>query len=243
MLAKPLLRQFPLVFFIPYIKNVLSICNSNDATELSINTFVANLLATINPVESAFAYQKDSPITIALEALDLRRDRAFLGIKAEALAKTYHFDPVTVALGSTILHCFDKYGKDVQALAYQAETQVLDKLIVDFETDTNVTDAITKLGLITWVAELKVSNTSFNEKFLERNALYATKPSEPAFKLKPNAIIAYETLATQINSRNNIDNTGKYKTLIDQLNTLTKQYNGNIKKQSAATTPTTTSNS
>lgn len=167
----------------------------------SIKPFVDGLGTTLQPIEVAYAYQKDSPQTKEIVASDLRRGRAFTGIKTEALAKTYHFDPIVVAAANTVLNCYKKYGKRVIDLDYNKESETLDQLINDFETDTVIKAAIATLGLTAWVAELKDANTKFKQKYIERTAQYATQPTEPAHKLRPAAVAAFDKLFAQINSR------------------------------------------
>jgi Family of unknown function (DUF6261) len=226
MIKEPHFSKFVLPEFIPFVKGFAQLCKDNNAgNALAIDSFVTDTTTALNPVESAYAYQKDSPETIELDALDLRRDRAFMGIKTQALAMTYHFNAANASAGETILNCIKKYGKDVQLLALMIETETLDKLISDFENDILVKAAITTLQLTAWVAELKTANAAFNTKYLDRTKRYANQPSLPATKLKPAAVKAFEKLVKQIDSRNNIDTTGKYNTLISQLNALTEQYN------------------
>ena len=232
MLTQPHFAKFVLPEFIPYVKGFAQLCKDNNVgDDLAINSFIKDTSNAIAPVESAYAYQKDSPETMELEALDLRRDKAFMGIKTEALAKTYHFNSVFVKAAETVLNCIKKYGKSVQLLPLMIETETLDKLIDDFENDSLLKDAITALGLTDWVAELKAANTEFNTKYLDRTKRYANQPALSAFKLKPTAVAAFEALVKQIDSRNTIDTTGKYDTLISQLNALTDQANASANRR------------
>jgi hypothetical protein len=232
MLTHPHLSQFVLPEFIPYIKSAIKLCNDNNTADvLEIKSFVDDTITANNPVEAAYAYQKDSPYTIKIEARDMRRDRGVVGIRAECFAKINHFDPAIVAAAETVLHCYDKYGKRIQDLSLVIETEIIDQLINDFENDTTVSAAITTLGLKPWVAELKAANKDFKEIYIERIKKYADKPSLPAHQLKPAAVVAFNELFKQIDSRNNIDKTGKYKMLIAQLNALTEQYNTAAKRR------------
>lgn len=239
LLVQPHFSKFSLLEFIPYGKSIQQICNNNDPTTLQIKVYVDLFGTSLQPVAAAFAYQKDSPQTLQIVAEDLRRDRAYMGIKTEAVAKTYHFDDAVVAAANTILSCYKKYGDNVQLLEYNKESETIDQLIDDFEKDAIIKAAITLLDLGAWVAELKDANNKFKQLYLERTAQYATLPTEPAHKLRPAAKAAFDKLFAQINSRATIDETGKYNKLIAEANALTEQYNNNANRGGGGSKPPT----
>ncbi len=189
------------------------------------------------PMEAAYAYQKDSPETQELIAIDLQRDEAIIGIVNNAESFTHHFDAAKQQAGQTIVNCMNKYGKRVHKMAYAIETEIVSKLITDLQTNPAISAAVTTLGLADWVNYLKDSNDQFNIKYLERTKAYAQKPSQSSSGLKPAAIAAFAVLEQQINSNSNpeIDTTGKYTTLVGNLNALTNQANTDANRRIAAT--------
>lgn len=224
----PHIKSYSLLELLPFGKAYITVCtNNNPNNALSIKQFIDGFEKPLLDVGAAYAYQKDSPQTKDLIAEDIRRGRAFMGIKTEALAKTYYFDATIAKAADIVLACIKKYGKRVSDLDYNKETEVIDKLVDDFENDSTVKAAIATLGLTAWVAELKEANKLFKQKYLERTQQYASQPSKPAHELRPLAIAAFETLELQIRSRAVIDDKGKYDVLIAQLNALTQQYDAN----------------
>jgi hypothetical protein len=172
--------------------------------------------------------QKDSPESKEIEASDVSRDKAFMGIKTVANGFLLHFEESKRLAAKAILDCIAKYGKDIQVQSDTTETTILDKMVTEFETDPILIAAFATLGITSWIAELKTANQTFNAKFLERNKKYTLKPKESASELKPQVVKAYDALMVQISSRNNIDTTGKYTPLVNELNALVAQFNNKV---------------
>lgn len=224
----PKFNRYYLSEFISYNKAVIKLINDGNAITLKLD--VANNAFNVanGQVEAAYAYQKDSPITKELEILDMDIDDCVMGIYRVVDGFSRHFDAATKNAANAILTCFNKYGtaSSIASLNYNAETEVVDKLVNDFETDATLVAAISKLGLTTWVAHLKTANTNFKTKYAARTAQFANQPAQTALQLKPLAVGAYRTLITRLTSLNNLDDTKLvYKTVIDNINQLTQQYN------------------
>lgn len=232
-MTTPKFKRYHLAEFIAYNKALVQIIVDANAVTLKLDAANAALQTANQQVEAAFAYQKDSPITQQLETLDMERDACVVGISIVADGFSRHFDTATQAAANTLLTCYNKYGNKIADLNYNAETEVVDKLVADFETDTTIAAALTKLGLATWAAHLKTANANFKAKYIERTTQFANQPAQSALQLKPLAIEAYKKLITRIESFNNLDDTKLlYKTVIDNINQLTLQYNTTAARRS-----------
>ena len=241
MITVPRLKDYPLIEFIPYSKNFVKVCNDNTPIPLQINLFVDGLQTSLQPVEDAFSLQKDSPQTQELETHDMDRDDYLVCIRTVAIGFLKSKDPAKRAAAQLIIDTIDNYGSSIQNFNLIAETEAIDKITKEFETDAKLIAALALLGLADTAADLKAANIAFNDKFIERNKLLASKPSQPAHKLKPAAIDAYKRLVKQIEALATIDTTGKYNVLISQLNELTDKYNINASRgKGGANTPTPT---
>ena len=230
MLIKPFFSKYAMPVCINYIKLYLQICTDNNPKALSIDTYTADTIAQNKQMEDAFGYDKAHKETAELEALDLRRDNALIGIYKFSDAHLYHFDAKISYAADVVLHCINKYGKRIAKLELTKESEILDKIINDFTTNADMVKAITTLGLTAWVTELKDANNKFKDKFVERSKSAATKPSKSATELRPLVIESYENLFKQIDSRNNLDTKGSYTILVSQLNALTEKFNNNAKR-------------
>ncbi|MDI9363499.1 MAG: DUF6261 family protein [Flavobacterium sp.] len=228
MITKANTSRYLLGNLINFIKNIIAIVSGNAIVAQEVKTFTDPLQAKHLQIDAAYAYQKDSPESKVIEASDVRRDAAFMGIKTVANGFLLHFDEAKQLAAKAILACIAKYGKNVQAQSDTTESTILDKLVADFETNPILIAALATLGITSWVAELKAANVEFNTNFLERNKKYTLKPKESASELKPQVIKAYEALMVQISSRNNIDTTGKYTPMVNELNALIAQYNNKV---------------
>jgi hypothetical protein len=231
LLENNLIRSYSLLELLPFGKSVITICNNrNTANVLQLDEAINGFKTPLADVETAFAYQKDSPQTKELVAIDIRRDRAFNGIKANAHSFSYSNIAANAAASEVIASCIKKYGKKIIDLEYNKESETLDQLIIDFENDTAVVAALATLGLVAWVAELKAANELFKQKYIDRTQQYANQPAQPAYLLRPLAIAGYNNLVLQINSRSVVDGTGKYDVLIGELNALSDQYDANYNR-------------
>jgi hypothetical protein len=229
----PKLRSYHLSELITYNKAVINLITNANAVTLKLEA-ASNALQTVNnKVDAAYAYQKDSPITLELEQIDAQRDAAVVGINLVANGNSRHFDASNANAANAILSCYNKYGSSIANLNYNAETGVIDSLLNDLETDATLVAATTLLNLSTWVAHLKTTNNNFKEKYAARTAQFASQPAETAFALRPQAIEAYKKLIKRIESLNNLDEAGTYTTLINNINTLTQQYNTTAERRSS----------
>jgi hypothetical protein len=228
MITKATTARYLLGDLINFIKNIIAIVTGNTIVAQEVTTFMDALQAKHVQIDAAYAYQKDSPESKEIEAQDVRRDVAFMGIKTVATGFLSHFEESKRLAAKAILDCIAKYGKDIQVQSDTTETTILDKMVTEFETDPILIAAFATLGITSWIAELKSANQTFNAKFLERNKKYTLKPKESASELKPQVVKAYEALLVQISSRNNIDTTGKYTPLINELNALVAQFNNKV---------------
>jgi hypothetical protein len=234
MITKSYITRYLLSDLINFIKNILTICTGSTIAKQEVKNFMDVLQEKYGQIDAAYAYQKESPESQEIEAEEAKRDTAWIGIKTVVKGYTLHFDDTIKKAANLILACMEKYGKDVQRQSDTTETTIIEKFVAELENDTALAAAIATLNLGSWVAELKNANIAFNTKFLERNKKYSLKPKESATELKPTLIAAYETLALQIGSRNNIDTTGKYTTLVNELNTLVGKYNAKVVARDAS---------
>lgn len=244
-MTKAMTSRYLLGDFINFIKNIITIITGNAIVAPEVKAFIDPLQEKHLQIDAAYAYQKDSPESKEIEASDVRRDVAFMGIKTVANGFLLHFDEAKRQAAQAILACIAKYGKNIQVQSDTTETTILDKMVTDFETDAILIAAFATLGITSWVAELKAANQLFNAKFLERNKKYTLKPKESASELKPQVVKAYEALMVQIDSRNNIDTTGKYTPLVNELNALVGQFNNKViarESSGGSKTPTTPTN-
>lgn len=141
----------------------------------------SKLKNVFEPVNAHFAYDKASPLSMAIGLADERRDDAILGIKAVAGGYRRHFDAPMKEAAVTILRAIEKYeisgGGNIAEQNYNAESASLIGLSADFNAAGPIKDAMAKLGLTAWGAEMDAANKEFDVLYLKRNEQSGQKPA------------------------------------------------------------------
>jgi Family of unknown function (DUF6261) len=225
MLTIPLLRLYRNSEFIRYNKNVVTVCLQNNAAGFQLAAQTNALQTSLLPLDELFMVEKANAHTAALADLDSRRDKATLGLRALGEAYSYHFLPEMANAGSALLAGIDKYGKKISTMNYVAETEILSSLAHDLSTIPELTAAVQLLHAVPWVQELNTANELFNEKYLTRTETYAAKPQGSIADYRLAAMEQYRLLAAHITAHDTLTPSAGLTKLINELNSLTDQYN------------------
>lgn len=222
--------------FIQFSKDFTSIIHRNNPEALLVKPQYDALMTKIPEMEKLFATLTSNPITAAIEALDLRRDRAIIGVSGLIRHYTYHFEPEKAQAGTVLQKSIDQYNSaSIAAENYTTETTIINSLINDWETKSDLQNALTILGLSNWVAELKVANTEFNAKYIDRTQDYATASPENLKSKRAETTAVYYALRKRLEARAEIEGTPLYGMTINELNALITQYNALLKGRTSAT--------
>ncbi len=184
-----------------------------------------NLQQLTNEMASIFKQERGTAITQTLEAADVRRDRALVGLRYVLLGLTYHSDEVVMGKAKALLEIIERQGPGVARLNYQAETAVINKIITDLETDAELVTYITELNIQYWTTELKTANTEFSNLYIKRTVEYGARFGQDRLpELREEAIVAYRDFIKFLTALATL-NEEVYAVLLAQLNALIKQYN------------------
>jgi hypothetical protein len=212
--------------FIKYMDNVTQLINRRNATGLPIKPQTEALQSLTTEMGTLFKQEQGTLITKEIEALDKRRDDAFTGLRSTINGYRYHFIPQQAKAAAVLYKSIDKLGKNIARLNYQAETATLEKLVHDWETDTELVAAIAELGLEDWMRELKTANDEFNQRYLDRTSEYASLNKQQRLpELRARILEAYRTLIDHITAHATLTPSEVYSEIIGDLNALTQQYN------------------
>ncbi|HEY4787046.1 MAG TPA: DUF6261 family protein [Bacteroidales bacterium] len=225
MILKPLFRKFRNSEIVQFFADVLGICKQQKAETLQLAVQTNNLSKESTRLSAIFKITQGSSFTDKVIELDHRRDDYIIGIRKYAEALIYHFEQATQDAAVAIVASFDKYGKKIYKLNYEAETITVTSLAKDWTADTVLAAAIVKLNLTAWVEELKTSNNLFNEVYLTRTGENATKEDIKFIELRKSSITYFRELVTHIESRATIAGDASYDPLIRALNVLIQKYN------------------
>lgn len=214
--------------FLQYMKDVLELVNAQDVDVLQL-TAQRDALATVtNQIDDLFQQEKSSGITQELINLDARRDRAFMGIKANLEAHSYHYDDRLQSAANSLLFNLNNYGTNIPRMNYQAETAVIDSMISDWETETDLISAVTTVGLTNWVAELKTANQAFNQRYLARVSESAANPATSFTSIREVATNAYKSLTAHVQAHATLGSNAIHQELVNEFSVLAKQYNQTV---------------
>ena len=240
--------------FIQYLKDVTMLCQGKNPEALQIKQELTQLLEMITSLDLAYNKERASSITPLIELLDAERDACIIGIRMLVSAYTYHYEPKIKSAALELLKTIDSYGKDLPRMNYQAETEMLTRLVSNFETQQTFVKELNASNLITWIERLKSINQRFAEQYLIRTKEYASLPKVTFLEMRSQAIEKYRGLVAMISARQTINAVSAtpnpaYETLIQEMNTLIEQYNqvvenrtteangGTTEENSPATTP------
>lgn len=233
LLEIPALRQMRNGLFIRYMKQVVSKCESSNAAALLIRPQVEELAGCFPQFNEQFVLDRRNALTVDLQTLDLRRDRAVTGIRLNAESYTQHYNEDNVRAAKLLVVAIDKHGKNLARLPYNLETELIESLVSDCTKNPAVAAAVETLGLREWVKELDTANVAFNEMFLGRSDTNAAQPQSKLPELRVVATEKYRALANHIFARMVIAPSAAYGTLVDKLNDLTKEYNQLVNNRNA----------
>ena len=219
--------------YLQYMTDFLELLNKQDVTALQLAEPKAALDPVVAKIDAAFKQSQGSGLTQDVIALDERRDKALVGLRAVTESYTYHYDESIAKAAAELNGIIASHGTNLQRLSYQEETAVINSIVKDFETEPEAQAAVTALTLADWVNELKESNASFSVKYLDRVGEAAQNPSANIPELRTKATEAYRTLVSHIQAHATLNGTEAYTILLNQIDVLAKQYNQVVDNRSA----------
>ena len=224
-MTTPYVNRFRNGEYLQYMKDVLKLVNQQDVALLELTDQRDTLTGLTTQIDEVFQQSLGSAITQEIIALDERRDRAFVGIKAVLNGFTYHNNASKQDHAKNAIHSIDVYGKDITRKSYQEETAIISSCINDFETKPELIAAVNDLNLTDWLAELKSANETFGTKYIERVGETAANPLTSISELRTATTFAYKTLMSHIQAHDVLGDNATYASLIEEVEVLTKQYN------------------
>lgn len=146
-LWKMSLPSMVIITQIPIITGKIAIICQN-ATDTLDNVFVAATTHDLTP---------------ELQVLDLRRDKAVMGIKIQLNSYSYIEETETVKAASVLMINYLSYGERIDKMSYQQATAGIDALLTDWKEYPTLLAAFNTLSLCTWVGLMAQLNKHFNK--------------------------------------------------------------------------------
>lgn len=221
----PYLNRYRHAEYLQYMKDVLDLLEDQDVTALALSTQQSTLQTLVNAIDGAFNQSQGSTLTQEIIALDERRDRAIIGLRTVLEGYNSHYDAAIATAAVALFSNINAHGSSIYRLSYQEETAVLNSIITDWETETELSEAVSSLGLTGWLNELKSANTLFAAKYLERVEETAANPAASIIALRSDTTIAYRDLIAHITAHQTLESDAAYNVLSNQISVLASQYN------------------
>ena len=171
--------------------------------------------------------------TEKIVATDALRDQCIIGIKEVASGFSRHYVPAKASAGAIVLRAIEKHG-NIADKTYNAESAVIDEVLMEANNVVELKNAITQLGITDWFAELKKSNDAFNTIYIERVKERGNQPQARVVDKRKEASDAYKKLMDTVQSAANLSDNGAYDVLITNLNELVSKYKTLLAKRKAA---------
>lgn len=210
--------------FMGFLSDLVSITDTFDLKGLQLEGVMASIKNNVAALKEVYIIPKKNGNTEKLEQLDLRRDMAILGVQGVAEVYLKHYDADFVSAAKAILIAIYKYDKRIDRLNYLLESENIRNLVKEFETDRELINALTKLSLSDWAAELKAANNAFNAVFLLRNDELAEQPDQNLTELRLPAIENFKNLEELLFAYNKINPKTDYEKIINKLDELKQKY-------------------
>lgn len=186
--------------FSQFLSDILDIADQNDPEALKVFDKCTTLRQILILIESLLRVPAGNDITMELEELDRRRDKAFKGIRRIINGYLYSKNEGLKISAALLADHLAIFGANIPRDNYQSETAKLRSIMDDWDLKPNLAAALTDLGLQPWIGELANANGSFNEQYLARAAESGTVSNGSMKTVRLQATEAYYQLRDCLNA-------------------------------------------
>lgn len=144
-LKQPLFRYYRNSEFLQYMKDVLELIHRYDVSLLELAEQRNALATSTQALAAVFEPEQQQKMTEELVDLDAKRDSLFIGIKHLLEGNAHHFNSTKQEAAKRLLFHLHSYGKNIAYMNYQAETAVIDSMLSEWQTETNLQGAVALL--------------------------------------------------------------------------------------------------
>lgn len=222
--------------YIQFNKDLLNIIHLNDENLLKCKPQYDAVAAITATIEGVFKTDQGSNITPVIEALDVRRDTALMGIFSNINSYVSHFAPAKINAANVLADGLKIYGTATQInySSLPAETTTINSIIGDVTTKPDLVAAVAELGLAPWFAELKTANDLLAQKYIERTQeLAGANPNTIKDKRNEGNELYYALRDMIVAQATVASNVAPFPKAINELNALIDQYNVMLNNRAA----------
>jgi Family of unknown function (DUF6261) len=214
--------------YIQFSRNFLDIVASHNPVILKVEPEYTALDNELKVIEAVFKTDQASKLTPVIEALDIRRDNAIMGIYKCVDGFTHYFEPAKKAAAEVLMQQLKVYGAatSITLTALPMETAILTSLVGDLGNKPELNAALKQLSLGEWVDELQAANELLNQKYVERMVETGNANPNTIRGKRIEAYAQYYALRDMLAAQALVaKNAPPYPQTINELNAVVEQYN------------------
>lgn len=214
--------------YIQFSRNFLDVVASHNPVTLKVEPEYTALDNELKVIEAVFKTDQASKFTPVIEALDMRRDNAIMGIYKNVDGFTHYFEPAKKAAAEVLMQQLKVYGAatDITLTALPLETAIVTSLVGDLGNKSELKAAVELLSLADWVAELQTANELLNQKYVERMVETGNANPNTIRGKRIEAYAQYYALRDMLAAQARVaQNAPPYPQTINELNAVVEQYN------------------
>lgn len=230
MLKTPRLQNYRNSEILAFTSNVLHVLTAHNFPYLS--AVQAAFQTAQDNLNEANRKEIGNSITVDLKNLDKQRGNIIRGILFIARGFEFCFKEDKQKAAKAILKSIRKYSKNVAALGYQQETITIKNILEDWDSDSDLRDALSLLALTEWQIELASINQKFNETYINRSQIDAQKSFQaPVSELRKPLEDAYQTIASHLTANSIVNPSTNLTEVIAEINALIERYNLTVQRR------------
>jgi hypothetical protein len=158
-----------------------------------------------------------------MQEADKARDNVWKGLVETNTTALKHFSEEVQAAAKRLKIVFDTYG-NISKKSLNEQTSATYNILQDLESSKYASD-LAKVGLVQWVAELKVRNNAFAELVRDRVDEGSVKVDIVLRKARTQLDEAYYSIVERVNALVIVEGGANYEAFVRKLNISVAKYN------------------
>lgn len=229
MIKKFDVQQLTATQYLQFLVRLAQLILGADPAKLKIKLRFDALNDIVDRLEKVVKKDQELKETEEIVKLDNERDDAIIGFLEFVKALTRSKKANIKAAALLLKRYLNNLSKHIYSEDFSSETTLLTKLYTDYQTNTEIKNAVVTISAEDWLIEINDANVAFEAKYKDRTVSIGNNEKTESFtKLRKPAKTAYQALVKIIESRYEAAVDDKLDTkdlvkLIDNINALVDQ--------------------
>jgi hypothetical protein len=221
-LRKPEVSHYTIADHVEYHETTYQICVKFTPI-ISDQALIEAYREAVAQETTVYKWIRKSEFTKKKEETDGKRDTVYIGMSGIVRANLKNFNPVIRDQALHVFNLLDNYGALTRS-GYDAQTAAIDSILSRLNSGDYL-EAVTALGLPSWIQELTALNTLF-KTYVEDTTLELTeKPDISPKEARKQTDNALRGITDRITARINLDGPAYFAAFVKEFNVTTDHYN------------------